>query len=111
MDPNQDIVMHWQQLMELARFDYTIREFPRKSDTTGTPLVLTAVDDRGNGLTAVKAMVNEPRQSDAFIRLVNEYLFDALPYAVNQMHLNMTNKLNALDIRGQYVGAYSLRPL
>lgn len=100
------LVRDWMATSEYMARAYIMKEYPSQRETTQRPIVLTH-KMHINNLTQIKALTNEPRLVDGFIRLVNDDLF--VPherFTVNACALNMTMPLNEINIRGRYIAGY-----
>lgn len=99
----------WELLTRYMDRNYTMREFPSQRETTDRAIVLTFPQVTGQ-YKRIKALTNEPRLADAFIRLVNDDLFAAHDrFTIANCALNMTMDLQTSNVRGRYVAAYALR--
>lgn len=102
-------VRDWLATMILLNKSYIVREFPSQRETSDRPLALTFRQVTDN-YTVIKALTNEPRLTDGFIRLVNDDIFAAhARFDVNHCALNMTQRLNETAIRRTYINGYVTR--
>lgn len=100
------VVANWQATMKIIAPFYVLKEFPSLSMTDDRPLMLTFRDE-ANGYGSVKSFTNEPKMTDALIRLVNDDLFAANEeFNFLNSHLLMTRNINVSTIRQDYVNSY-----
>ena len=79
---------------------------PRKFAFEGQSLVLIAVK-QSDRLVQAKSLTNEPKMSNAIIRIVNEpHMFEGTPITFEGNHLIMTQETNLDVILIKYVSSY-----
>lgn len=108
---NVDInnIRDWESLTRYMDRNYTMREFPSQRETDARAIVLTYRQDT-NTHCRIKALTNEPRLADAFIRLTNDDLFLAHNrFTIANCALNMTADVHTSNVRGRYTAGYILR--
>lgn len=89
---------------------FIMKEYPSQRETDARPIMLTYRLTQ-NARMRIKALTNEPRLSDAFIRMVNDDLFVAHGrFSAASCSLNMTPDLTPSTIRGRYIAGYVTRP-
>lgn len=105
----QNNLRDWTATMRYMEKAYVIKEFPSQRETDARPIVLTYRLTNAR-LMQIKALTNEPRMPDAFIRMVNDDIFAAhTRFNVNNCALNMTAPMDFANIRGRYVAGYITR--
>lgn len=106
---DQNSIRDWELLTRYMDRNYTMREFPSQRETDARAIALTFVS-RTTTHSRVKALTNEPRLADAFIRLVNDELFKKHDrFTINNCAMNMTMDLHTSNVRGRYTAGYILR--
>lgn len=101
---DDNILAGWIQLTIRFRDIFTMKEFPSPADYEGRAMLMTTITDEGD-TRRIKSLTNDPRPVDAFIRFMNDELYDPVPVAANA-HLVITECLNLASIRASYVGKY-----
>lgn len=115
LKPNTDAPSWWtvdprllgcyRLFIDQCRNRYLISPFPRMSDMTGSPLMLTARKEEGE-LTSVRALLNCAQPSDGFLRFVHEEFYTDLPFTYEDCDLIMTPTLYTEDVVNAYVRSY-----
>lgn len=116
--PNTDVPDWWtvdtsllgkyRLFIDQCRDRYMILSFPRMSDMTGSPLMLTAREE-ATDMTTVRAYLNCAQPSDGFLRFVHEEFFVDLPFTYNDCDLIMTPTLYTYDVISAYVRSYIIK--
>lgn len=99
-----DILTQWNETITLLTPYFIMKEYPPMSIYQGTPIMFTTVVDTGN-LRAVKARFNGPTPSDAYIRLVNDELFEQ-PYATAACHFTLVSPQRRSETIDLYLEKY-----
>lgn len=103
------VLRDWTATIRYMEKSYVMKEYPSQRETEARPIVLTYRLDVG-ALMQIKALTNEPRLSDAYLRMVNDDLFaQHARFTVANCALNMTAPLRPTTIRGQYIAGYVTR--
>lgn len=85
---------------------YTMKEFPAMNQCGEKPFVLTT-RQVANDVGIIKAWTNEPKPTDAFVRLANDDLFEAHPHITfANCSLTMTQALATPGFVMNYAGSY-----
>lgn len=106
---DQAIMAVYNRDMNRMKHLYTMKEFPSMSMCSDRPLMLTRKQVPANNISMVKAWTNEPKMSDALIRLVHEELYaDHAFITFDNCHLNMTQRVFVPQIQTDYVGSYTI---
>ncbi|KAK6621282.1 hypothetical protein RUM43_011588 [Polyplax serrata] len=75
VDPT--LVMKWNREMGRLQHLYLMREYPSPNDWQHKTIVMTPpFDNKDDGTRTIKSYTNEPQMTDAFLRFVNDELFD-----------------------------------
>jgi hypothetical protein len=83
---------------------YTMKDYPSFQQCDSRPLMLTFIQDTGVE-RQVRAFTPEPQKTDAYIRLINDDLFEEHAYMTfENSALNATQRLNRRQIIHSYVG-------
>lgn len=103
---DNNIINLWNREMNRVSPLYTMKEFPALNQCADRPLCLTQInveDDQA----IVKAWTNEPKATDAFVRMANDDLFEAHPFITyNNCSLTMTQNISVSGFRANYAGSY-----
>lgn len=92
-------------LIDQIKTRYEVASFPKMSDINGHPLMFT-VGQEANGLKQVRASINVPQPSDAFLRFVHEEFFEDNVPAFADCDLIMTEQLFVEDVVSNYTRSY-----
>lgn len=105
---NNDLLALWNREMHRVSPLYTMKEFPAMNQCGERPLVLTT-RQLANDVGIIKAWTNEPKQTDAFVRLANDDLFQEHPF-INfaNCSLTMTGAIFTPGFVNDYAGSYIL---
>lgn len=103
---DEQISTSWNATMDRASLYYVMKEFPSQNEWEDRPLMLTRLQAANNNAQVV-GWTNEPRMTDAFIRLVNNELFAEHEYitAIN-CSLEMTIEYQTRTIIAEYLDGY-----
>lgn len=101
---DQAVLDNWNQFINRTQRYYQMKEYPSQREVDSRPLILTYVNTNAAGLTQVKAVTNEPKLQDAFIRAMNDDLLTPHnDYNFQSCALVMTPPLRMSTIRGKYI--------
>lgn len=95
--------------LEMNRFKniYTMKEYPSTSQCDERPMMLCQVSSYVEPLRIVKAATCEPKQSDAFVLMMQDKLYDDQPVTnYDRCRLVMTSSINVDQLRREYVHSY-----
>lgn len=105
---DQDLIARWALTMGRFSHLYTMREFPSPVDFDNKPMILTSMRVN-NRIKSVKAFTGESSMHDAYIRTVNDELFDnPAQIAYENCHLRIVEEIDWQTIQAQYVAGYVL---
>lgn len=101
------IVAAWNQTMKQIEPFYTIKEYPSMTQCEDRPMLLTRVSNFATPMRSVNAFTKEPKMTDAFVHSLQDELFIDHPFITfDNCHLIMTNSINSVQIRRDYVKSY-----
>lgn len=103
---DKDIVKNWIQTMALIKSQYSIKSSPAIDAVGGSTLMITAIKD-ADGMRTVKAYTNEFQFQHAFVRFVNDDLFEEdemLRY--DNCHILAYGTKQYKSVVLDYIGAY-----
>lgn len=104
---DNEILNLWNREMNRVSPLYTMKEFPSLSQCADRPLCLTQINIDQQQMAIVKAWTNEPKATDAFVRMANDDLFQAHQYITyNNCSLTMTQNVSLAGFRANYAGSY-----
>lgn len=106
MNLDANILSDYRLLMDQVKSRYQTVPFPKMSDMNGQPLIFT-ISSEANDMNTVRASINTPQPSDAFLRFVHETDFIATNAPTfNHCDLIMTETLFIEDVVDNYVRSY-----
>lgn len=101
-----NILALWNREMNRVAPLYTMKEFPAMNQCGERPLCLTLRQVQEN-VGIIKAWTNEPKPTDAFIRMANDDLFDAHAHITfENCSLTMTGSVYVPGFVQNYAGSY-----
>lgn len=103
--PDQAIIASYRLFMDQAKGRYQLNPFPKPTECNGQPLMFT-VGQELNDLKQIRASLNIPQPSDAFIRFVHEEMYTDHVPVFNDCDLIMTENLFINDVVDAYVKSY-----
>lgn len=105
---NAGMLARWEQTTLMLQDYFVMKEYPTMSDTTGKPLMLTAIDEVGP-TRRIRSFTSETKPSDAYIRFLNDDVFGNGAIQFADCHLIMTDYLNVATIRSSYLDQCEIR--
>lgn len=111
-DVNYAVLNAFNLAMSRLQFQYTMREFPSLTDVEDRPLLLTEASSylEEDEQVFVKSWTNEPRPSDALMRIASNQLYDVDPLITyDNCKLTMTQEVTKHTTLVEYIGSYMLQ--
>lgn len=104
------VVEGWHDICGRFTDCYVMREYPSPMEFNNHPFILNSVDVQAN-LGSVRCKTNEPKATDALLRLVNDanLIPDDANITFATCDLRAVEPIEVVDVRADYVRSYTLR--
>lgn len=104
---DDEITKNWIMTMAMMQHRFQMGVFPNSDSIMGSTLMLTTISDLANGQRTIKMVTNEVHQSQSFVRLVNDDIFEPdTRVTFDNCHLYAFNTKHQNSAMLQYVGDY-----